>query len=257
MPADSSAILWAFLSGAFALLVILLALGVALILYQRRFVAMHRDFAHGLVRAQEEERAWVAREVHDDALQRITLLLQELDEVTDNSSPGADRRRSRLAALRREIEDLSVVLRRLAYRLHPAFVGQEGIVEALRRLAADVSRGASTVRLEVLDEGQVTPVLSEAQTLVVYRIVQEALTNLVRHAGPGTGVVRVRTTAAQIELDIEDRGRGFDTASTRPGLGLISMTERARAAGGVLTVDSRPGTGTRVRLRLPLDGRVN
>lgn len=257
MSADSSAVLWAFLSGAIALVAILLALGTALVLYQRRFLAMHREFAHGLVRAQEEERAWVAREVHDDVLQRIAMLLQELDEVTDNSNPGAERRRSRLGAVRREIEDLSVVLRRLAYRLHPVFVGQEGVVESLRRLAADVTRGAGGLRLEVLSETSEPPTLTEEQTLVVYRIVQEALTNMVRHAGPANGLVRVRSSSRQLELDVEDQGRGFDLGSARGGLGLISMTERARAAGGALTIDSQPGRGTRIRLRLPLDGSSN
>lgn len=244
------AVWWAFLTAGLALAVILLALGAALLIYQRRFVSLHRRHAAGLLQAHEDERAWVARELHDDVLQRIAMVLHELD----GDAPAAAR--GRTAPLRAELEDLALVVRRVANRLHPAFVEREGLVPALRRLAAELSE-KSGVALAVEDErGAGAPAPASGQALVAYRIAQEALANLVRHAAATAGTVRVRSRPDAFEVEIADRGRGFDVADgRRPGhLGLISMDERARAAGGALTVSSQPGAGTVVRLRLPCRG---
>jgi signal transduction histidine kinase len=249
----SSGIAWAFLSAGLALVVILLAFGAALVIYQRRFLSLHRGYADGLVRAQEEERAWVAREVHDDALQRIAMLLHELDDLAASGNGGTAEIHQRLRGLRLELEDLSLVLRRMAYRLHPAFVEQEPVVDTIQRLAMDLARTANGTRIEVHDETRRAVTLTREQALVVYRIAHEALTNVIRHAAPGTAVVRVRASGDLFELRVEDRGPGFDVESARRrGLGLISMTERARAAGGLLSLVSQPGRGTLVYLRLPL-----
>ena len=99
MSAGSNAVLYAFLSAGAALIVILVGLGIVLVGYQRRFVAMHRAHAEGLLKAQETERAWVAREVHDDALQRIMLLQHALDDwsgARERPAPESER----VAALR-------------------------------------------------------------------------------------------------------------------------------------------------------------
>jgi signal transduction histidine kinase len=133
---------------ALTLVVILTAFAAALIIYQRRFLHMHRAFADNLLAAHEEERAWVAREVHDDALQRVAMLVHELDEwpAATRTNGSADR----VAALREEIEDLGVMLRRVAHRMHPALIDHAGLVPALQSLAVDVSR-SSGVRVEVTD----------------------------------------------------------------------------------------------------------
>jgi two-component system sensor histidine kinase UhpB len=151
------------------------------------------------------------------------------------------------------LEDLAQVVRRVANRLHPAFVEREGLVPALRRLAAELGE-KSGVALTVTEEsGAGAPTPAPGQALVAYRIAQEALANLVRHSGAATGTVRVSGSGDAFELVIADRGRGFAAPhGSKPGhLGLISMAERARAAGGHLTVTSRPEEGTAVRLRLP------
>ena len=241
---------WAFLTAGLALAVILLALGAALVIYQRRFVALHRRHAAGLLKAQEEERAWVARELHDDVLQRIAMALHELD------GDATDAVRSRVAPVRTELEDLALVVRRVANHLHPAFVEREGLVPALRRLAADLSE-RSGIALEVHEEmgnGLLTP--APGQALVAYRIAQEALSNLLRHSAATAGAVRVRAGTETFELEVTDRGRGFTVEeSWKTGhLGLISMGERARAAGGRLAVTSQPDAGTVIRLRLPYRG---
>lgn len=250
MPALPPGVWWAFLTAGLALAVILLALGAALVIYQRRFVALHRRHAAGLLRAQEEERAWVARELHDDVLQRLAMVLHEVDRRA--AGPGG----GRAASLRAELEDLAMVVRRVANHLHPAFLEREGLLPALQRLAADM-RDRSGVALAVIEDPGTGPLNATTdQALVAYRIAQEAIANLVRHSGASAGEVRLQAENDAFELEIRDRGRGFAPEQRwKAGhLGLISMAERARAAGGRLTVTSRPGEGTVVRLRLPCEG---
>jgi signal transduction histidine kinase len=241
---------------ALALVVMVTAFASALIINQRRFLKVHRTFADSLLAAHEEERAWVAREVHDDALQRVAMLVHELDEwpvaVAPTNGPDGPAP-ERLAALREEIEDLGVMLRRVAHRMHPVLIDQAGLVPALQALAVDVSRG-SGLRVDVTDESvHNTAPPSREHALLLYRIAQEALRNIVKHAGVSHCQMYVAVSPASIELRVFDRGKGFvagDSARVR-GLGLISMAERARLADGRLEITSRPGAGTTVRALIP------
>jgi signal transduction histidine kinase len=238
---------------ALTLVVILTAFAAALIIYQRRFLQMHRTFADNLLAAHEEERAWVAREVHDDALQRVAMLVHELDEWP-GSAPVANSGSERVAALREEIEDLGVMLRRVAHRMHPALIDHAGLVPALQSLAIDVAR-ASGIRVNVTDESQpdgASPPPGE-RALLVYRIAQEALRNVIKHASVAQCDMYVAVSSTSIELRVTDRGKGFiaDDSAKAKGLGLISMAERARLADGRLEVWSRPGDGTTVRALIP------
>jgi signal transduction histidine kinase len=238
---------------ALTLAVILTAFAAALIIYQRRFLPMHRAFADNLLAAHEEERAWVAREVHDDALQRVAMLVHELDEWPNTNARPANAV-ERVAALREEIEDLGVMLRRVAHRMHPALIDQAGLVPALQALAVDVTR-SSGLRVEVTDEshadGAAPP--STEHALLVYRIAQEALRNVVKHAGVSQCHMFIAVCPASIELRVTDQGKGFvaDDSARGKGLGLISMAERARLADGRLEIVSRPGGGTGVRALIP------
>lgn len=250
MSASPNALWWFFVMVALALLVILTAFASALIIYQRRFLRVHRTFADNLLAAHEEERAWVAREVHDDALQRVAMLVHELDEWPATPSASTQHR---LSALREEIEDLGVMLRRVAHRMHPALIDQAGLVPALQALAVDVSR-ASGVRVDVTDEsrGDAAPP-SREHALLIYRIAQEALRNVVKHAGVSHCRMVVAISPSNVALRVIDDGKGFvagDSARGR-GLGLISMGERARLADGRFEVWSRPGIGTTVSVTIP------
>ena len=234
-------------------MLILVALGVALIVYQKRFLAMHRTFSENLLKAHEEDRAWIAREVHDDALQRIVLLLHELDDMMRRQKAPDAEMPVRAAGLRAELEDLATVLRRMAYRLHPSFVDQEGVEPALRRLTTELSRTVG-LNVDVKAEWQFPPHLSEEQALVIYRVAQEALMNAARHSGARRARVVLDAPKGVVELRVEDEGAGFDVEPARRagGLGLISMSERARVAGGSLSITSQPGGGTIIALKLPL-----
>jgi signal transduction histidine kinase len=238
---------------ALTLAVILTAFAAALIIYQRRFLQMHRTFADNLLAAHEEERAWVAREVHDDALQRVAMLVHELEDWP-NATPATNTAQERVAALREEIEDLGVMLRRVAHRMHPALLDHAGLVPALQALAVDVSR-SSGLRVEVADESHVdgASAPSTEHALLVYRIAQEALRNVVKHAGVSQCQMYIAVCPASIELRVTDQGKGFvaDDSARNRGLGLISMAERARLADGRLEIVSRPGGGTGVRAFIP------
>lgn len=258
MPTGSSETLWKlYLTLGLAAAVILFAFIVALVIYQRRFVKLHRTYSKNLLSAQEEERAWVAREVHDDALQRVAMLAHELHECADEPMMSAERQRDRIGAIVTEVEDLGVMLRRVAHRLHPSLIDQAGLIPALQGLAGDVSRAHGIqVDVDLPGNGSTpTPQLPRETALILYRIAQEALRNVARHSGVKRATLRVTAPHAdELLLEISDRGRGFvqqEHPSAHKGLGLVSMAERARLADGRLDVWSQPGKGTRLTVTVP------
>jgi two-component system sensor histidine kinase UhpB len=221
-----------------------------MVIAQRRLVTLHRSYAQRLLAAQEEERARVAREVHADAVQRLALLRHELEAFA-----GADQlsaaQQHRLRGIMGEVQDLTDVLRHLARQLHPAVIEQAGLLPALEQLADDMARGADlAVQLDLPAE---LPPLAADRTIVLFRVAQEALRNVALHAGVKEAALTLRTGADDVELVVEDQGRGFDPGAVRGdgGLGLIGIDERARLAGGSSTIAARPGHGTTVTVRIP------
>jgi signal transduction histidine kinase len=218
------------------------------VIYQRRFTAMHRAYSRNLLKAQEEERAWVAREVHDDAVQRLALIGRELAGVRELPPSGDGTRAHRLSGIEEEVRELSTGLRDLAHRLHPALLERGELNIALTRLRSDVERAYG---LQVTIELPDTPAPTDpARALAVYRVAQEALHNVAVHAGVTDARLTLTRNNSALRLTVSDRGSGFDLRQRRAGggLGLIGMGERAEIAGGKLTVTSRPGAGTTVDL---------
>jgi two-component system sensor histidine kinase UhpB len=241
VPSSNLTILSLFVAGALSVAIILAAFVAALVISQRRRLAQEHAHAQRLLAAQEEERSRVARELHDDALQRIALIRNDVDEVAA-ASPDA---RHRLGGVSEELEDLSTVLRTAARHLHPSVVEKAGLVRALGELASEFGRTAGLdVRLAVPADLAV-PV---APAVAVYRIAQEALRNVVKHAGVTEVDLSLEVAAGTgaLVLRVADAGRGFDAGPPRPedGLGLIAMRQRAEAMGGHLTVRAAPGKGT-------------
>ena len=136
---DSSEFLWSlFVAAAIGFVVLVIAFAAALVLAQRRFLKLQKAYGQHLLATQDEERAWVAREVHDDVAQRIAVLRHELDLLKrDYGKGGADADTRRVEGLADEIEDLGVAVRRLAHRLHPATLDQGDLRLALEQLAED------------------------------------------------------------------------------------------------------------------------
>lgn len=251
---------WIYLAVALAVGVILAAMFAAMFIYQRQYLRLHRDYSKKLLNAHEEERAWVAREVHDDALQRVAMLQHELREWSNTGEHAAatssDKENQRVAALGHELEDLGVMLRRVAHRLHPAIIDQAGLLPALQQLALDVGRSAGMeVETHFVDEGHASQ-LSRERSLILFRIAQEALRNASKHSGAKRARISVKSNAIEIEVAIQDFGRGFDTnqQNKSAGLGLISMAERARLVDGRFELWSKIGEGTTVRVTVPLKG---
>jgi signal transduction histidine kinase len=247
----SATIVWAFIAGVLAVVILVGALGAALVISQRRFVAMHRAHSRSLLTAQEEERAWVAREVHDDAVQRLALLSREIEAV-GQLAPALDPVHShRLSAIREELQELATALRGLAHRLHPALLEKGGLHAALRGLCGEVERAYGLRIVTELPDGGIPT--DPVRALATYRVAQQALHNVASHSGAAEATLSVSRSADVLRLVVADRGRGFDARQRRPGdgLGLLGMQERAQMAGGVLAIHSRPGEGTVVELSFP------
>lgn len=249
MSSPADVLWWIFLTSVLGVGVLVGALGVAMVIAQRRLIALHRGFAQRLLAAQEEERARVAREVHDDAVQRLAAVRFELKglEATVSLDPGE---RHRMRGIGGDVEDLAMSLRRLAHGLHPATMKQAGLIGALTQLADEMSRTGLTVRLTLPPSA---PSLTPERALVLFRIAQEGLNNVARHAEVREATLTLREDGADVALQLEDRGRGFDVGAGRRGrgLGLIGMDERAQLAGGHATIHSRPHQGTTITVRVP------
>lgn len=248
---------WVFILGALVSLILLLAVVGSLVLSHRRYANLHRSHARRVLDAQEKERAWVSREVHDDAVQRLVLISRGCGDASRAVAELAPEQANRLRALQTEVSDLSVFLRGVAHRLHPALIDRGGLRAALSGLGEELERGYG-VRVELqLPLSDARLAVSPEQALVVYRIAQEALHNVAKHAAVGSARLELATSAAGIELCVSDRGRGFDPGllSDPNGIGLISIRERAYLAEGEVEITSQPGVGTVVRAFFPPGGR--
>ena len=203
-----------------------------------------------LLEAQEAERRRIARELHDDLNQSLALLSVEMDLLAE-SMPGspagtADRARD----LSARVKELSSVVHDLSHQLHPSKLEHLGLVIAVRGLCEELSQshGVEVRFTHDPDLGTVPP----AAALCLYRIVQEALRNVVKHSGCRHATIALTGTEDALHMRISDDGIGFDTAAVTEGLGLISMRERLNLIGGAIIVNSRPSRGTRIVVRIPV-----
>lgn len=211
-----------------------------------------RQFGFGALRAAEEERRRIARELHDDTAQRLAAILLRL-RLLSAERTGPDRDRL-LEEVRSELREAAEAVRRIARGLRPPALEDAGVAAAIRaHVRARLSDGGPEIDLDL---APVDDVLDEEAKLVLYRIVQEALSNVLRHARASKVDVRVQRSADQVVAEVRDDGRGFDPrVSPREdgrGLGLMGMRERATLVGGRVSVESEPGAGTRIRLEVPL-----
>ncbi len=225
----------------------------------QRYQEQMRALSGRVIRAQEEERQRIARELHDDTGQVLTLLLIRLKLL--EGQPGADSLHEQIAELRGLVAGAIDQVRQLALNLRPPSLDQLGLIPALRSLAGTFTANTRIpVKLDLPRE----PVrLPPEQTIAVYRIAQEALTNAAKHAKATRIELGVGVGAAHLLLTVRDDGRGFDPAAVArpvgrasaagPGVGLFGMEERARLVGGTLRIASAPGGGTQVALDVPLE----
>ena len=206
--------------------------------------------ASAVLQAQESERARVARDLHDEANQALTGVLLRLQATAEAAPPAlrAELRETQGVATRAMEE-----LLRLARELRPAALDDLGLAAALRTLVDEFGRRARIATRFSAEPGVLDGLDADGQ-LVAYRVVQEGLSNVARHAGARrVGVSAVREDG-DVVLRVDDDGSGFDLDATPRGLGLPGMRERAVLAGGRVCVLSVPGEGTLIELRLRAAG---
>ncbi len=215
-----------------------------------------REMLGEILSAQEAERARVSRDLHDDigqALTSVLLGLRLVESSLEYDEVALDDARRRTDDVRALVADALRRTRELAFDLRPTVLDDVGLLPALERLAQDMTtRGTTTVALAAhgFADARLPP---EIET-VIYRVVQEALTNVTRHAGAATASITVIVAEGRVRALVEDDGSGFETgaAPTRGRLGLKGMAERADLVGGTVELSSTPGSGTTVLLELPL-----
>jgi signal transduction histidine kinase len=207
-----------------------------------------------LIRAQETERRRIARELHDDLNQSLALLSVELDVLAQKPPESAAQVGARMRELSARVKELSSAVHDLSHRLHPSKLEQLGLLAAARGLCRELgeSHGLSID----FTYKEVPDAIPEDVALCLYRIVQEALRNVIKHSGARHAGVELSGSPDAVWLRVFDDGAGFDPGSVRgnEGLGLVGMRERLHLVGGAITIDSRPAGGTRIQVRVPLDG---
>jgi signal transduction histidine kinase len=204
-----------------------------------------------------EERNRLARELHDSVTQSLfsmTLISQALPRILEKDVEQARERIDRLNELGR---NALAEMRALIFELRPAALEDEGLATALRKHTAGFqARDGIAVELHIEGERRLPAALEEG----IFRVTQEALNNVAKHARARQATVRLVIEDSHVELTVSDDGVGFSSPSPRAGrrtLGLTSMQERAALLGGTCTVQSDPGQGTTVRFRVPVSGQVS
>lgn len=203
-------------------------------------------------RAREDERRDLAAELHDEMGQVLTGMRLVLRAARGRAEAEANPLAGVLGQLAEMLQHLSWTVRNLLVRLRPRILDDLGLVAAAEWLAQRTD-GLPGVSCDFTVEGDPPPLAPDRAT-AAFRILQEALTNAVRHAGGGRITVRLSGADGGLRLLVADDGPGFDPDAQTGGLGLAGMVERARACGGRLDVYSAPGEGTRVALRVPAEG---
>jgi len=213
-----------------------------------------RDLSRRLIGAHEEERALLARELHDDLTQRVAVLAIEVGRAELAASDGSQAQSMR--SVREGLVRLSEDIHTLAYQLHPSVLDELGLAEALR---AECERQGRRGRLELSLKLDPLPTeVGREAALCLFRVAQEALNNVARHGGASAASVTLRQMDDGLLLAVRDDGVGFDPASSGRGrsLGLASMRERARLVNGTLDIESAPGRGTSVIAWVPTEGEA-
>ena len=216
--------------------------------------ARSKDVKTRLIEAHEAERTRIAGELHDDIGQRMAVLTMDLDALGQALPLPTDEARTRVRALGDRTLQLARDIQGLSHWLHPPKLEYLGVASASASFCREVSR-QQNVDIAFSHDGIPDGVPNHV-ALSLFRVLQEAVTNAVTHAGVHDVAVTLRGSPEEIRLEIVDSGVGFDRDAVLNGraLGLIGMQERVRMVNGDLVIESRPGAGTSIRARMPLSG---
>jgi PAS domain S-box-containing protein len=206
------------------------------------------NMTRNLVEAQEQERARIARELHDDVNQRLALLTIELEQLRDDPS----RVRRRLQELKERITNISTDIHAVAHDLHSSKLEYLGVAAGMKSWCREF---AERRKLEVDCRHGVRSDLPTEIGLCLFRVLQQALDNAAKHSGVKRIEVQLNEESGEVHLIVSDSGRGFDVEAVKhgKGLGLTSMRERVRLVNGTIAIASRPMGGTTIHVRVPID----
>jgi signal transduction histidine kinase len=213
-----------------------------------------RELSARLVDAQETERRAISRELHDEVGQSLGALLVDIGRLSTTLSGDHPEVKAQLDSLKSVAERTFQSVRNIALLLRPSMLDDLGLTAALEWQGREVSRRSE---IEVSVESESVPEdLPDEHKIYIYRLVQEALNNAVRHSGARSAKVAVERLAKSIVVRVSDDGRGFDPGRTR-GMGILGMEERVKRLGGTLRVESQPGKGTTVTAEFPIPSGVS
>jgi signal transduction histidine kinase len=200
-----------------------------------------------VIEAQEQERSRIARELHDDINQRLAVLAVQLERLQGDPSDS----QSRALELRKDVIKILSDVQSLSHELHSSSLEYLGVVAGMKSWCKEF---AQRQRIDVDFQGDVASIVAAEIGLTLFRVLQEALHNVIKHSGAKRAEVRLREDSGEIHLTVCDLGRGFDidAGSPRKGLGLTSMQERVRLVNGTISIDSKPMRGTSIHVRVPL-----
>jgi two-component system sensor histidine kinase UhpB len=211
-----------------------------------RLADERRAGARAALLAQERERLRIARALHDEAGQTLTAVALEIERAAGQAPEGERQRMIELAA---ELHSTLDEIRRIARELRPEALDDLGLINALIALS---SRAARQSGLRIERRFSPLPELTPELELVIYRVAQEALTNVLRHADASRCLLALQSSGQEVALDVSDDGRGMPDRIDGATIGLEGMRERALLVGGSLLIDSNSETGTTVSLRVPI-----
>jgi signal transduction histidine kinase len=214
----------------------------------QRQETLRLDLLRHTIRAQEDERAHIARELHDEMAQLLTAFSLDLAAV-QNSLPARCKSLPSMERLHNLQQQMSESIQRMVYDLRPAHLDELGLVKALEYLC-DRTRGMMKLNPSLEVSGEPARQVADVET-ALFRIVQEALTNVSRHACTQEVQVALAYLPEEVRLTVRDAGAGFDVSAERHGWGLVGMSERAEAVGGHFEVQSAPGAGTTLIACIP------
>jgi PAS domain S-box-containing protein len=199
-----------------------------------------------LIEAQEQERARIGRELHDDINQRLAMLAVELEQLQDNPAEVG----SRLQELRKQTNEISNDVQALSHELHSSKLEYLGVVAGIKSWCREFGERQ---RMQVEFKSDVVSVLPLEVGVGLFRVLQEALHNAVKYSGTKRVEVQLAEHSNEVHLIVRDSGKGFDIeeASQGRGLGLTSMQERVRLMSGTISIESKPMGGTTIHVRVP------
>ncbi|MCK9485819.1 MAG: sensor histidine kinase [Dehalococcoidia bacterium] len=218
----------------------------------RRHEARQRRLAHRLMEAEEDTRRSVAKDLHDGPLQALTLTFMQLDAAARGAEAGGPVDAHRVTDAMNAIRDAADDIRAVVRALHPPLLAELGLAAAVERHCRETAIRAGR---DVLFEGASSlPPADTQSSIAVFRILQEALANALKHTSDGPIEVDLQVQDGRVHLSVRDHGPGFEPgASLSEGLGLLSMRERAESVGGAFVLQSGADRGTAVSVHVPLN----